>query len=239
MTPGIVVSVEQGTPEWRQARCGNVTASRCYEMNALTADKKQYTAKRANYRAELICEILTRQPYPKYVTQEMQWGIEHEADARVAYELREGVLVDTVGFIRHAEVDRFGCSPDGLILSPDGDLENFGMVQIKCPMTSTHLAWLKAGTVPLEHLPQMVAEISCAGPGAAWSDFVSFDPRLPEHLQLFVAPRYMRDNRVIGTMERQVQGFNDEIDAEIGELPAAPQKIAEVLDWPCADEVEF
>lgn len=232
-TPPNVLSVEQGSREWRQARCGLVTASRCGDVTAVRKDKTE-SAPRANYRAELMCEILTGQPYPQFVSLEMQWGIEHEAEARVAYELREGVLVDTVGFVIHPEIDRFGASPDGIVGAMDD--ETGGMIQIKCPTTKTHLTWMRAGVVPLEHMPQMLAEMSCTG--RAWCDFVSFDPRLPEHLQLFVC-RYHRDDSLIALLEREVQNFNDQVDDELEQLPAAPQKIAEVLDWPCADEVEF
>ncbi len=232
MTPN-VIPVEQGSREWRQARCGLVTASRCGDVVAMRKDKNE-KSERGDYRAELICEILTGQPYPRHVTLEMQWGIEHEADARVAYELREGVLVDTVGFVLHPELPRFGASPDGIVGAMDD--QSGGMIQIKCPTTKTHLNWMRAGVVPTEHIPQMLGELSCTG--RAWCDFVSFDPRLPEYLQLFVV-RYHRDDNLIALLEREVQNFNDQVDDELEQLPEGPQKIAEVLDWPTEDEVEF
>ena len=98
------------------------------------------TAARAAYRSELICEILTGVPYPQFVSKEMQWGIDQEPFARAAYELQRDVLVETCGFIVHPGVDRFGASPDGLV----GD---HGLIQIKCPSTSTHLGWMLSGGI--------------------------------------------------------------------------------------------
>lgn len=222
--------VVQGSPEWQELRCGIPTASRAADIIAMT--KKGEGAARRDYRTEIICERLTGVPYPQFVTREMQWGIDHEAEARAAYELKTGELVDQIGFVLHPTIGRFGCSPDGMV----GDN---GILQIKCPTTATHINWLRAGTVPIEHIPQLLAELSCTG--RKWVDFVSFDPRLPEHLQLFVV-RYERDERVsklIATLEAEVEHFNAEIDQVLTTLPAAPQPIAEVLQMPRLDEGEF
>jgi hypothetical protein len=227
MTAIELALLEQGSDEWAHARCGNVTASRAADVVATI--KSGEAAVRRNYRTEIICEILTGEPYPRYKSPEMQWGIDQEPFARAAYEIDRNVMVDVCGFVLHPEVDRFGASPDGLV--PDE-----GMIQIKCPNTSTHISWMLAGTVPLEHMPQMIAEMSCTG--REWCDFVSYDPRLPEHLRLFVR-RFARDNSFIGAMEREVRKFNKEIDDVLASLPAAPQPIAEILDWPKGDEVEF
>lgn len=230
MTPEISLSLDvvQGSEEWLQARVGLVTGSRCFDAFSKT-EKGKYTAARAKYCSELICERLTNRPYPRKVTPEMQWGIDKEPLARAAYENHAGVLVDTCGFVLHPEIDRFGASPDGLV----GD---DGLIQIKCPATLTHIAWLRAGTVPLEHMPQMVAEMSCTG--RDWCDFVSFDPRLPRHLQLFVR-RFDRDNKLIHAIEANVDHFNAEIDQSLAGLPEKPQAIAEVLEWPKLDEPEY
>lgn len=189
-------------------------------------------SERANYRMELICERLTGIPYDRFVTREMQWGIDHEQDARDAYEIERGILVDTVGFVQHPEIPNFGCSPDGLV----GER---GMLQIKCPTTRTHLEWMLAGLMPEEHYPQALAELAC-NPDRMWYDFMSFDPRLPRHLQKFIV-RLNRDDvcmRLIRGVEAEVEHFNAEIDHVLSALPQ-PQAIAELLDWPKNDEVEL
>ena len=219
--------MEQGSEEWAQARCGLVTASRCPDVTAVS--KKGEAAARRNYRSELISEILTNVPYPQYISQEMKWGIEQEPSARVAYELKNDVLVETCGFILHPGVDRFGASPDGLVGED-------GLIQIKCPNTSTHLAWMLSGSIPVEHMPQMLAEMSCTQ--RAWCDFVSYDPRLPEHLQLYVR-RFSRDPKLIAVLEREVEHFNQELDELLAALPQKPQGVVLSMDQVAEDEVQF
>lgn len=228
MTAADLANCEQGSELWLEARCGLVTASRCGDATAMTR-KGDEKAERRNYRAELICEILTGQPYPRYVSQEMQWGIDQEPFARAAYELQRDVLVETCGFVLHPDIPRFGASPDGLV----GD---HGLIQIKCPNTSTHLTWILAGTIPVEHMPQMLAEMACTG--RAWCDFVSYDCRLPAHLQLFVR-RFARDEKLIATLEAEVVHFNAEIEGVLAALPQQPQGVVLSMDQVDPDELQF
>ena len=188
-------------------------------------------AARRNYRAELISEILTSRNTPHYVTREMEWGIEHEQFARAAYEVQADVMVETAGFVLHSTIDRFGASPDGLVGSE-------GLIQIKCPNTANHLEWLLGGVIPEEHAPQMLAELACTG--RVWNDFVSFDPRVPPHLQLFVQRMY-RDNRLVKKLEEAVMQFTAEIDEQIAKLPPrpGPQLVVSILDAPRKDDPEF
>jgi hypothetical protein len=97
---------------------------------------------------------------------------------------------------------------------------------------------MRNGTIPEEHAPQMLAELSCTG--RTWNDFVSFDPRLPPHLQLFVCRMY-RDDRLVRGLEDAVQQFNGEIDEQIAQLPGCgkPQLVATVLEMTAGDELEF
>ena len=155
----------------------------------------------------------------------MEWGLAQEWRARAAYEVDHSVEVEQAGFVLHPHMPFFGCSPDGLV-------RDDGMIEIKCPTTITHLEWIRAGKVPIEH-PQMLAELACTG--RTWRDFVSFDPRLPDHLQLVVV-RYYSEVKLIKTLEIEVQHFNAEIDRVMAALPQAPQPIAIVLDVPTPDE---
>jgi hypothetical protein len=65
------------------------------------------------------------------------------------------------------------------------------------------------GTVPSEHKNQMLAQLACTG--REWVDFVSFDPRLPEHLQLFVV-RFQPEPKDIEDLEKDVMTFLMEVD---------------------------
>lgn len=196
--------IEQRTDEWRQARCGKVTASAI--ANVLSKPKKgeKETTGRANYRAQIIAEVLTHEPVDDSWMNNLraiQWGIDQEPFANAAYFLKRGFMPDPVGFVDHPRIENFGCSPDGFV----GDE---GIVQFKCPNTATHIDYLLKGEVPAEYRKQMFAEMSCTG--RAWCDFVSFDPRLPADLQLF-AKRLHRDEAEIRELESKVEDFLAEV----------------------------
>lgn len=204
-----ILDLPQGTPEWLQARAGKVTASRIADVMAKI--KSGEAAARKDYRAQIVAEILTgAQQEDGYINAEMQWGIDQEPLARSAYEMAKDALVDQVGFILHPRIERAGASPDGLT---DG-----GLVEIKCPKTATHLQYLLAGEVPTKYQPQMLWQMACAE--RPWCDFVSYDPRLPSDMQLFVV-RFNRDEKRITEMEAEVEAFLGEVDAMLAKLRKA------------------
>ena len=219
---GMILDCEQRTPEWIEARIGKVTASRICDV--LAEVKKGEAATRRNYRAEIVVETLTGLPADNYVSKEMQWGIDTEPLARAAYELANDVMVTTVGFANHPTIARFGASPDGLVGED-------GLVEIKCPNTATHLDYLLAGEVPADYQPQMLVAMACTG--RDWCDFVSFDPRMPAHLQLFVR-RFQRENFRIAEIEAKVEKFLAEVDEMILRLdppsPKAPQPAVQLME---------
>ena len=202
----MIEKVEQGTPEWFAARLGNVTASRVADVIAKT--KSGYSASRDNYMAQLICERMTNTVAESYTNAAMQWGTETEPLARAAYESVADVLVDEVGYIAHPTIERAGASPDGLI-------GLFGLLEIKCPNTATHIDTLISEQVPTKYITQMQWQMVCTG--RAWCDFVSFDPRLPNGLQVFVK-RVEFDTEYAATLEIEVVKFLAELDTKISKL---------------------
>jgi hypothetical protein len=189
----------QGTPEWVQARCGKATASRLADIMAKI--KSGEAATRRNYKAEIVCERLTGTPAEQYISRDMERGTALEPEARAEYEVREGVTVETAGFIEHPSIPMFGCSPDGLI-GTEGGLE------IKCPKVATHLEWLLSKQVPPEHRGQLVANLACTR--REWWDFVSYCPELPEHLRYFRF-RMIADPQAIELAEQEVCQFLAEV----------------------------
>jgi putative phage-type endonuclease len=165
--------VEQRSEEWFKARLGKVTASRVADVLAKT--KTGASASRTNYLTELVVERLTSQQSEFFTNEAMQWGTDTEPQARMAYEAEKGVLVDEVGFIDHSSILNFGCSPDGLVGED-------GLIEIKCPNSKTHIETILSGKAPSKYIPQMQTQMAVTG--KAWCDFVSFDPRLPDDLQL-------------------------------------------------------
>lgn len=198
--------MEQRSPEWFAARLGKVTASRVADLMATA--KTGFAASRANYMAELICERLTGQPTEKYSNAAMQWGTETEPQARAAYSFMRDVEVVETGFVLHPTIADLGASPDGLVL-------DVGLVEIKCPSTATHIETLLSETIPAKYVTQMQVQMACTG--RAWCDFVSFDPRLPADLQLWVK-RVQRDDDAIREIETKTQNFLSELAAKVEDL---------------------
>ena len=198
--------IEQGSPEWFAQRLGKVTASRVADVIAKT--KTGYSTSRDNYMAQLVCERMTNTVAESFTNSAMQWGTETEPLARAAYEAHADVLVDEVAMITHPTIEAAGASPDGLV-GDDGQLE------IKCPNTATHIDTLLTQTVPGKHYAQIQWQMACTG--RQWCDFVSFDPRLPTELQLFVK-RVLRHDVYIQMLEEEVKKFLVELDGKINKL---------------------
>lgn len=202
----IIVECEQGTDEWFAARVGKVSASRIGDLTAKT--KSGYSTSRANYMAELVAERLTGVKAEKYFNGAMQWGTEQEPVARTMYEFMRNASVTEVGLVLHPLIEMACASPDGLV----GDE---GLVEIKCPMTSTHIETLLGGSIDGKYMKQMMWQMACTG--RKWCDFASFDPRLPSDMQLHVT-RVNRDSAMIVELEREVRLFLTEVDATVADL---------------------
>lgn len=200
--------IAQGTPEWFALRLGKVTASRVADVVAKT--KTGYSASRANYMADLLVERLTKKREEAYQNAAMQWGTDHEPAARDRYIFDRDADVSEVAFVGHPAIEMSGASPDGLV---DAD----GLVEIKCPNTATHVETLLSGDIAGKYLTQMQWQMACTQ--RQWCDFVSYDPRLPSDMQLFVK-RVYRDDARIAELEREVIAFLSELEGKITELQA-------------------
>lgn len=198
--------MDQRTDEWFNARLGKVTASRISDVMAKT--KSGWGASRANYMAELIVERLTGQKGESYQNAAMMWGTNTEPLARAAYEAHRGVLVEETGFVPHPSGAMTGASPDGLV-------EANGLVEIKCPNTATHIDTLMMEEFPSKYFAQMQWQMACTG--RAWCDFVSFDPRMPEPMQLFMT-LVDRDQTWIDMAEASVHEFLEEMKVKLNKL---------------------
>ena len=197
--------MEQRSAEWYAARLGKVTASKVADVVART--RTGYAASRANYMAQLVCERLTGKPTEGFSNAAMEWGVEQEAAARDAYSARVGELVTEVGFIDHPTIKMAGASPDGIV--------GAGIVEIKCPSTATHIEYLFEREPPQKYFYQMQWQMACTG--ADWCDWVSYDPRMPENLQLLVV-RIPRDTDCITLLEKEVSEFLAELDVKVAKL---------------------
>ena len=198
--------MEQRTEEWFTARLGKVTASRVADVIAKT--KSGYSTSRDNYMAQLVCERLTGKQGESFTNSAMQWGTETEPLARSAYEASTDIMVEELGFVLHPKIEQAGASPDGLV-------GLFGMLEIKCPNTATHIEALLTETVPTKYITQMQWQMACAQ--RQWCDYVSFDPRIRQDLQLFVK-RVEFDASYVAMLEEEVIQFLKELDIKVNKL---------------------
>lgn len=198
--------IEQGTPEWFAERIGKVTASRVADVVART--KSGWGASRANYQAELIAERLTGTKTEGFANAAMKHGTDTEPQARDAYCFYANVTVDQVGFVPHPRIAMTGASPDGLV----GD---DGLLEIKCPSTATHIDTLLGEGIASKYITQMQWQMACTG--RQWCDFVSFDPRMPEEMRIFIQ-RVQRDDDLIAHLEREVEAFLHQLDQRVDAL---------------------
>lgn len=203
-----MIDVIQGTEEWLQLRLGKATASRIPDATART--KTGWGASRANYMAELIAERLTGTATASYTNAAMQWGTEKEPEARAAYAFYCDAEIIEVGFIEHPTIAMSGASPDGCV----GD---DGLVEIKCPNVGTHIDTLLGAPIDGKYIKQIQWQLACTG--RKWCDFVSFDPRLPEPMRLFVQ-RVQRDDEMIAELERDIIEFLKEAEDKTAALTA-------------------
>jgi len=196
----------QQTPEWFLARVGKATASRIKDIVAKT--KTGASASRKNYAVELALERLTGSKKEGFTNAAMQHGIDQEPYAKLAYENRTGQLIEDVGFIDHPTIPMSGASPDGLVGTN-------GLIEVKAPNSATHLKTLLSGKADSRYIPQMQWQLACTG--REWCDFVSFDPRFPEHLQLAIY-RVNTDAQKIKELENEVSQFLTEVDLIVEKL---------------------
>jgi predicted phage-related endonuclease len=211
----IALSSDQRSDAWRQARIGRVTGSRASDM--LAKVKSGEAAGRRNLRVQLVLERLTGVPQEDgFQSKDMARGTEMEAEAFAAYEALTGNLTRRAGFLGHPEL-MAGCSVDG-------EIGNFaGIVELKVPKSATHLGYLRSRQVPDDYLKQVQHCLWITG--AAWCDFVSYDPRFPDGLQLLITRVTMPDDER-AAYELLVRQFLREVDDEFAEVARMAMRAA-------------
>ena len=188
---------------WLSARAGKLTASRMRDVLDVRKDGKP-AAGRIRLLHEILAERITGDSVRHFVNDAMQWGLDHEDEAKAAYEAQAGAFIGAAGFYDHPRIDNFGATPDGL-------LDSGGLVEIKCPTTTTYVQWRIAGVVPDEHKPQMLAQLACTG--RKWCEFVAFDPRVRQATHRLFVRRFEPAAAEIAAIEAAAEAFLAEVDA--------------------------
>jgi len=127
----------------------------------------------------------------------IEWGNENESLAIAAYEADRFVEVHSKQVFLRVPGMMVGGTPDGLV----GD---DGMIEVKCPNSDNHLLNIIQSAQVDDYSPQIQSYIWIAeealGTRREWCDFISFDPRFPEGLQMHVR-RILRNEPVIAQIK--------------------------------------
>ena len=191
------IEIIQGTDEWKQLRLGRATGSN-FDACLAKGKSNAEAVTRRNYRIRLALERLTGKVMESgYKSAAMTTGTEREPYARMAYEAHTGYIVDEVPFIQHPYL-MAGVSPDGLV-------NDDGLVEFKSPSPAVHWDYLQlTDEPPAEYWAQVIGQLWITG--RKWVDFASFNPDFPEELQLHVV-RIHRDESVIREFEQGIEKF--------------------------------
>ncbi len=194
--------IPQQSGQWLRQRLGWCTASRMKDVLAVLKNGQPSEARR-KYMMELVAERLIDGALDHYVTPAMQWGIDNEPHAAAAYEEMSGELLEACGFFPHPTIDLFGATPDRLVGED-------GLVEFKCPTTTTFVAWRANGTVPDEHKPQMLAQLACTG--RKFVDFCAFDPRVKDERARIFVRRFEPKREEVEAVEEAARQFLKDVD---------------------------
>ncbi len=184
--------VEQGTDDWIEPRLGMITASKMSEV-------KSSGAGRLTYMRKLIGEKLTGKPAKGYSGKWTEYGHEYEPQALACHELEQGLTIRRVGFVEFSS--DLGFSPDGLI---DDD----GMVEAKCRSPHVQIETIECGKPPPDVKWQI--QFSLWGLGLNWCDYVSFSPFMKTSARYWYK-KVPRDPIVITEIRTAVTNFLNEM----------------------------
>lgn len=222
----------QQSDAWLRNRIGRIPGSRIVDVCSYLVIKSRAgepSAKRNSLRMDLIAERLTGRAKDHYVSPQMEHGTDTESEAVMFYERALRTMCAPVGFVLHPKYDFTGSSPDALVGTE-------GVLEVKCPDTTTHLEYIQAGVVPEQYLPQIAWEMACTE--RKWADFVSYDPRIQDQrlrffyrrtgrdeLEWKAGKRVLKGEAVIDYFTSEVLKLNAEIEywfAEHNAKPIAP-----------------
>lgn len=196
-----VYDFEQGTPEWLNSRLGCPSGSGFDKL--ITATGKPST-QAEGYINQLIAELLTGETTYVKKTEWMERGNELEPRARDYYELATGNTVVETGFCKH---DKLECG-----VSPDGIVGDHGLIEIKCPSPSVHVAYLRAGVLPTKYKQQVQGQMWLID-DREWCDFLSYHPSMPALLV-----RVERDDDYIKLLQAEVEKACETIQTQYQKL---------------------
>ena len=196
----LIYDLEQGSDEWHKLRLGVITASNLDKVITPTGSKSGQFDK---YMNKLIAELLTGEEEQLYFSDAMQRGIDLEAEAVLHYGAQAMCIPKSVGFILRDD-GRVGVSPDRVI-------RGSGLLEVKCPLQTTHTANLISGEIDKKYIPQVQGQMWIAE--REWCDWMSYHPDLPASIV-----RIERDDEFIAKMSELIDMFVSKMDTKINIL---------------------
>jgi putative phage-type endonuclease len=192
----IILDVEQGTQEWKDARLSLPTASRFSEV---ITSKGEISKSRESLMWELIEERISGVSKKTFVSEDMKRGTALEPEAGIFFEMTTGIKMDKVGLCYFDENKRFGSSPDGLNQKIKSGLE------IKCPSLKVHWQDLEKGVLPTKHFHQVQGNLYVTGMDC-WHYFSYYPGIKPLHVVV------ERDEIWIAKLSKILDDFVAELD---------------------------
>jgi predicted phage-related endonuclease len=195
-------AVVQGSIEWKELRCGIITAS---EMKFLITPQKLQVAadeKARKHLYELIGQRITNHVEDKFINDDMVRGQEDEILARDLYSRTHAPVKET-GFVTNAKHGvLLGCSPDGLV----GD---DGLIEVKSRLQKYQIETVIKNEVPIDYMLQIQTALLVTERN--WCDFISYCGGLPMYIKRVKTDKKMQDAIIAAAVEIE-QKINENID---------------------------
>lgn len=201
----VYTDIQQGSEDWLKIRCGKITASRFSDVMAKGRGSSA-SKTRLSYIYDIVAEKLTQQPAEQYTNKYMEWGNQCEPLAREYYKHKTGSEIKQIGFVEMSGA--VGCSPDSLV-------DDNGLLEIKCPKTTTQIQRHLEGVFPEEYKPQVQGQLWICD--REWCDFVSFDPRILNEKKMFKI-RVYRDEPYIKQIIQEINHFIDDVNSVLEKM---------------------
>ena len=217
--------LEQGTPEWLEARAGILTASTIGQLITAKTIKPAMNDRSRGLCQTLIAERITGHVEPVHPNRAMTRGTLLEPEARRIYAAQTGQDVDEVGFARlDTDTYTLGSSPDGLVSETGG-------IEIKSPSAKVHVATVLSGAIPDYNRAQVQAFLHVTG--REWCDFISYYPGEP----LFIIRDYP-DEKWQAAIRSAAEQFEETARSAVARYERNTHGLPRTPHWDPFDEEE-
>lgn len=165
----IIHQVEQKSEAWHDLR----------KQHFLTASEAQAIGNNGKGLETLIWNKLSEKystaERENFTNKDTERGNDLEGQARSIYQLETGSEVKEVGFVTDENISPIGGA------SPDGIVEQDGLLEIKCFQDGKHFKYIVEGLSPeSQYAWQMQMQMLFTG--RQWCDFVAYNPNFKQSL---------------------------------------------------------